>query len=141
MDASAIQLQREAGLAKLAGAYQRRELDIFAEVCRPDMRLTLAGDSMLAGTYHGYEAFADYLETIRTVLSSAGERIVFEHPSLNVMVFHQTMVVSGPKHRSEMRLDVTVTYAPDGRISSFDVYPDDQGLFDHIVDTGLAAAG
>jgi ketosteroid isomerase-like protein len=141
MDAAAIRLERERALARLAGAYQRRDLDVFKEECRPDMRLTLEGNSLLAGTYHGYEAFADYLETLRTALSSAGGRIVFEHPSPNVMVFHQVMLVSGPQHGSEMPLDVIVTYAPDGRIASFDVRPDDQGLFDHIVDTALVAAG
>jgi hypothetical protein len=141
MDVSSVPQQREESLARLAVAYERRELGVFEEVCRPDMRLTLGGNSLLAGTYHGYEAFADYLETLRTVLSSAGGRIEFEHPSLNVMRFHQTIVLAGPNHTSEMRLDVTVTYHPDGRIQSFDAYPDDQGLFDHIVDAGLAAAG
>jgi ketosteroid isomerase-like protein len=141
MGASGVQLQREAMLARLANAYQQRDLDVFEEVCRPDMRLTLAGDSLLAGTYHGYEAFADYLETMRLVLISAGQRITFEHPSIDVMVCHQSVVVSGPRHVSEMRLDVTITYHPDGRIQSFDAHTDDQGLFDHIIDSGLAATG
>ncbi|HEX6401123.1 MAG TPA: hypothetical protein VF108_11750 [Actinomycetota bacterium] len=140
MDGSDVQLGREAGLARLASAYQRHDLSVFEEVCRHDMRLTLEGGSQLAGTYYGYPAFADYLGTLRTVLASAEQRIVFEHPSPDVMVFHQVMVVSGPKHISEMQLDVVVTYAPDGKIASFDVRPDDQGLFDHIVDSGLAAS-
>lgn len=140
MDGSGVQLEREAGLARLANAYQRRDLTVFEEECQRDMQLTLAGESQLAGTYHGYEAFADYLATLRTVLASAGQRISFEHPSPDVMVFHQVMVVSGPKHLTEMQLDVIVTYGDDGKIASFDVRPDDEGLFDHIVDSGLAAS-
>lgn len=141
MAKSEQQRAREETLAILANAYQRRDLSAFEETCRPDMTLTLAGKSQLAGTYHGYKAFAEYLSTLRTVLASAQQTIEFEHPSSDAMLFHQTMVVMGPRHQSEMRLDVTVTYAEDGRIQSFDVRPDDQGLFDYIVDTGLASTG
>lgn len=141
MDKSDRQLAREEMLAVLANAYQRRDLSAFEETCRPNMTLTLAGKSQLAGTYHGYKAFAEYLATLRTVLASAGQTIEFEHPSPDEMVFHQTMLVMGPRHESEMRLDVRVTYADNGRIESFDVRADDQGLFDYIVDTGLASTG
>jgi ketosteroid isomerase-like protein len=132
-----VQLERETTLVELANAYQRRDLAAFGAAVRPDMTLTWAGSSRLAGTYHGYDAFGRYLEVLRTVLRSAGEQIQFEHDG-NVMVFRQVMVVMGPAHESEMTLVVTVRYdESDGRIESFLVEPEDQGLFDHVVNTSV----
>lgn len=131
-----LRADREAALLELAGAYQRRELDVFEAVVRRDMRLTLAGQSRLAGTYVGYEAFGRYLEVLRRVLRSAGRPITFLHEP-NEMTFRQVMAVYGPKHDVEMTLVVTVTYDGEGKIASFLVHPEDQGLFDHVVDTSL----
>jgi hypothetical protein len=38
-----------------------------------------------------------------------------------------------------MTLVVTVLYDDEGKITSFLVLPEDQGLFDHVVDTSLPA--
>lgn len=129
-----VQLRREGLIARLASAYQRRDMAAFEDEVVPDMTLTLTGSSRLAGTYHGFEAFARYLEVLRSVVASTAERIRFEHEHAR-MVFHQLMVVSGPKHRSEIELRVVVDFAEDGRVRSFFVEPQDQGLFDHVVDS------
>jgi ketosteroid isomerase-like protein len=135
----AVRIQREGGLARLAIAYQRREMHVFEAVCRPDMVLTLAGSSRLAGTYHGYGAFSAYLDALRDVLSSAERQITFEHAG-NDMVFWQATILMGPRHHVEMTLRVTVRYHHhDGRIESFLVEPEDQALFDHIVNSAVPA--
>jgi ketosteroid isomerase-like protein len=130
-------LEREATLAQLASAYQRRELGAFERAVLPDMTLTLAGSSRLAGTYEGYGAFGRYLEVLREILRSAGKPITFTHDE-DEMVFRQVMVVSGPQHATEMTLVVTVRYDEAGKIRSFLVEPEDQRLFDHLVDTSSA---
>jgi ketosteroid isomerase-like protein len=129
-----IQLEREATLVDLASAYQRRDLPVFEAAVSPDMALTLAGTSRLAGTYHGYASFGRYLEVLREVLRSAGKPISFTHDE-NEMTFRQVMVVMGPDHDAEMTLVVTMRYDDDNRIQSFLVQPQDQGLFDHVVNT------
>jgi ketosteroid isomerase-like protein len=129
-----VRIEREGLLARLASAYQRRDLAAFKEACRPDMVLTLAGSSRLAGTYEGYGAFSQYLEALRHVLRSAEEQIVFSHEG-DQMVFRQVMVVSGPNHSVDMELRVTVHFHADGRVQSFLVEPHDQGLFDYVVDS------
>ncbi|HET9672598.1 MAG TPA: hypothetical protein VFQ40_07090 [Actinomycetota bacterium] len=134
-----VQLRREGLIARLASAYQRRDLGAFEDEVRPDMTLTLTGSSRLAGTYRGYEAFASYLEVLRRVVASAAERIRFEHDE-HEMVFHQLMVVSGPSHQTEIELRVVVRFADDGRVASFFVEPQDQGLFDHVVDSVIPPA-
>lgn len=133
-----IRVDREAVLLELASAYQRRELGVFEAAVRPDMTLTLGGSSRLAGTYVGYDAFGRYLEVLRRVLRSAGKPITFVHEK-DEMTFSQAMVVYGPKHDVEMTLVVTVLYDEDGKIRSFLVQPEDQGLFDYVVDSSLPA--
>lgn len=129
-----IQLDREAMLVDLASSYQRRDLPVFEAAVSPDMALTLSGASRLAGTYHGYDSFGRYLEVLRKVLRSAGKPITFTHGE-NEMTFRQVMVVMGPDHDAEMTLVVTMRYDEDNRIQSFLVQPQDQGLFDHVVNT------
>jgi hypothetical protein len=129
-----IELQREGLLARLATAYQRRDLDAFEAACRPDMVLTLAGSSRLSGTYHGYGAFSEYLDAVRDVLRSAEGQIKFEHDG-DRMVFTQMVVISGPFHQVEMPLHVTAEFHSDGRIQSFLAELGDQGLFDYVVNT------
>jgi len=133
-----IQMDREAALLELATAFQRRDLGVFEGAVRPDMTLTLGGSSRLAGTYVGYEAFGRYLEVLRWVLRSAGKMITFVHEK-DEMTFSQVMVVSGPRHDVEMTLVVTVLYDHEGKIASFLVLPEDQGLFDYVVDTSVPA--
>ena len=45
------------------------------------------------------------------------------------------MIVTGPEHEAEMTLVVTMRYSDDNRIRSFLVQPQDQGLFDHVVNS------
>ena len=134
MELKQIQLDREAMLVDLASAYQRRDLPVFEAAVSPDMALTLAGTSRLAGTYHGYDSFGRYLEVLRQVLRSAGKPITFTHDH-NEMTFRQVMVVMGPEHDAEMTLVVTMRYDDENRIQSFLVQPQDQGLFDHVINT------
>ena len=129
-----LRSDREAALVDLASAYQRRDLPVFEAAVSPDMALTLAGSSRLAGTYHGYESFGRYLEVLREVLRSAGKPITFTHDE-DEMTFRQVMVVMGPDHDAEMTLVVTMRYDEGNRIQSFLVQPQDQGLFDHVVNT------
>ena len=129
-----IQLDREATLVDLASAYQRRDLPVFEAAVSPDMALTLAGTSRLAGTYRGYDSFGRYLQVVREVLRSAGKPITFTHGE-NEMTFRQVMVVMGPDHDAEMTLVVTMRYDDANRIQSFLVQPQDQGLFDHVINT------
>ena len=129
-----IQLDREATLVDLASAYQRRDLPVFEAAVSPDMALTLAGTSRLAGTYRGYDSFGRYLQVLREVLRSAGKPITFTHGE-NEMTFRQVMVVMGPDHDAEMTLVVTMRYDDANRIQSFLVQPQDQGLFDHVINT------
>jgi len=124
---------REATLDMLAGAYQRRDLEVFEAAVRSDMTLTLTGSSRLAGTYRGYEAFGRYLEVLRQVMRSAEKPIGFSHRE-DVMVFKQLMVLAGPDEAAEMPLVVTIRYHADGRIQSFFVQPQQQDAFDRIVD-------
>lgn len=133
-----IQLGRETLLLELAVAFQRRDLTIFEKSVRPDMTLTLAGSSHLAGTYMGYGAFGRYLQELRRVLRSASKTIKFVHEK-DEMTFSQVMVLSGPKHDVEMTLVVTVLYDEEGKIASFLVMPEDQGLFDYVVDSSVPA--
>jgi hypothetical protein len=98
------------------------------------MVVTLAGSSRLAGTYHGYGAFSEYLDAVRDVLRSADERVVFEHDE-DQMVFTQKIIVSGPFHQVEMPMRVTGVFHADGRVQSFLAEMGDQGLFDYVVDT------
>jgi len=129
-----VEVEREGLLARLAVAYQRRDFDVFQAACRPDMVVTLAGSSRLAGTYHGYGAFSEYLDAVRDVLRSADEKVVFEHDE-DQMVFTQNIIVSGPFHQVEMPMRVTGVFHADGRIQSFLAEMGDQGLFDYVVDT------
>ena len=132
-----IRLEREAVLAQLASAYQRRDLDEFEKAVRLDMTLTLAGSSRLAGTYEGYAAFGRYLEILRESMRSAGQAITFEHDQ-DQMVFRQVMIVSGGTQSVEMTLVVTVRYDEGGKIESFLVKPENQALFDRVIDAGRA---
>lgn len=132
--ARAVEVEREGLLARLATAYQRRELDVFEDACRPDMVVTLAGSSRLSGTYRGYGAFSEYLDAIRDVLRAANDAVRFEHDG-DQMIFTQAVVISGPNHQVEMQLRVTVVFHPDGRVQSFFAELEDQGLFDYVVNT------
>jgi ketosteroid isomerase-like protein len=134
MGTEELHLRREGLIARLASAFQRRDLAAFEPDMRPDMVLTLSGASRLAGTYRGYGAFARYLEALRQVVRSAEQRIIYEHEG-DDMTFHQTMVVAGPRHQVEITLKVLVRFADDGRVASFHVQPLDQGLFDHVIDS------
>ena len=129
-----VEVEREGLLARLASAYQRRELEVFEDACRPDMVVTLAGSSRLAGTYHGYGAFSEYLDAVRDVLRAADEQIRFEHDG-DRMIFTHAVVISGPNHQVEMDLRVTVVFHADGRVQSFLAELEDQGLFDYVVNT------
>lgn len=129
-----VEIEREGLFARLATAYQRRDLDVFEEACRPDMVVTLAGSSRLSGTYHGYGAFSEYLDAVRDVLRAADDTIRFEHDG-DQMIFTQAVVISGPNHQVEMPLRVTVVFHPDGRVQSFLAEMGDQGLFDYVVST------
>lgn len=129
-----VHAEREAVIGLLAEAFQRRDFDAFQEPLQPDMVLTLPGSSWLAGIYHGYVPFARYLLALRQVLRWSGEPIKFSHRG-DEIIFRQVMVVSGPEHDAEMALIITVGFDEGNKVSSFFVQPEDQGLFDHILNT------
>jgi len=129
-----VEVDREAVIGVLAEAFQRRDFDAFQEPLHPDLVLTLPGSSWLAGIYHGYEPFARYLLALRQVLMWPGEPITFTHHG-SEMIFRQSMIVSGPNHETPMALIVTVTFDEDERIRSFYVQPEDQGLFDYVLNS------
>jgi len=131
-----VERHREAVIGVLADAFQRRDFDAFREPLDPELVLTLPGSSWLAGIYHGYEPFARYLLAIRQVLVWPGDAITFSHHG-NEMIFRQSMIVTGPSHEAEMALIVTVTFDDDERIRSFYVQPEDQGLFDYVLNSVL----
>lgn len=134
-----LRIEREGLLARLASAYQRGDLAAFEESMRPDMELTLRGHSRLAGTYHGYEAFARYLEALREVVTSAARRITFEHEG-DAMVFRQFMMVNAPSREAEIELRVRVIFHEDERVQSFTVEPQEQQLFDAVIDASAKAS-
>jgi ketosteroid isomerase-like protein len=139
MSTPATRVEREAVLLELAAAYQRRELEVFEAAVRQDMTLTLAGESHLAGTYVGYDAFGNYLQVLRRLMRSAGKPIVFTHDSPAQMTFRQIMTVFNDRHEAEFPLAVTIRYDSHGKIASFLVQPEDQAFFDHLVDTSIPA--
>ena len=129
-----IQLDREATLVDLANAYQRRDLAVLEAAVSPDMALTLAGGSRLAGTYRGIPLLLP-LPPGASGGPEIGRQAHHVHPWRQRDDFRQIMIVMGPEHEAEMTLVVTMRYDDDSRIQSFLVQPQDQGLFDHVVNT------
>lgn len=83
------------------------------------------------------QPFARYLLTLRQALRWPGEPITFSHHG-DDMIFRQVMMVSSPNHDAEMALIVTVGFDDDGKVRSFFVQPEDQGLFDHVLKSVVA---
>lgn len=111
---------------------------MFLAIVRSDVALTLAGVSRLAGTYRGRDACRAQLEVLREVLLPARKPVTFKHDE-NVTIFRQIMVVSGPRHDVEMTLATTVGYDDEGLIESLLIEPEDQELFDYVVDTSATS--
>jgi ketosteroid isomerase-like protein len=131
-----VQSEREGLFARLLAAFMQRDFGAFEEAVRPDVVLELPGTSWLAGTYHDYEAFGRYILALRQVLRAAEKPITYRHRG-NVMTVQHDIVVSGPKHVTEMALRIKVRFDDDGKTEAVFVEPDDLGLFDHVVNTSL----
>jgi hypothetical protein len=98
----------------------------------PEVVLTLQGSSWLAGTYQGYEEFSQYVLGARHVLESAGKPITYLHHDDQMTVVHD-FLVGGSAISPEMPLRVTVSFDPDGRVTSLLIEPGDQDVFDAAV--------
>jgi ketosteroid isomerase-like protein len=122
-------------VAQLKDAYDHREFDALLQLCRPDVELTLAGASRLAGTYHGRRPFSDLAKSIRQVLRPLEEVFTIERQDDAEIEVSQGVEVAGPEHSAQMPVRVTVRFHPDGLVQSILVEAGDQGLFDHVIDS------
>jgi hypothetical protein len=134
-----LRIERQSLFTSMASAFARRAFDEVAEGVVPDVTLTLQGSSWLAGTYRGYEEFSQYVLAARLVLEPAGKALTYLHHGEEMIVMHEFEVggrVGGP----EVPLHITVTFGPDGRLSSLVIQPKDQATFDRAVDSFLRPA-
>jgi hypothetical protein len=136
-----IRFEHEGIVARIKDAYERRQFDTLEELCRPDVELTMAGSSRLAGTYHGRRPFSEYVRAARQVVRPLEEVFTVEHHADDELSVSQAIEVAGPRHHAEMPIRVTIRFHPDGLIQSIHVEPGDLGLFDHVVDSAGRAPG
>ena len=79
---------------------------------------------------------------LRMVLQTgrANGEISFLHEGDQMVVRHQVSVL-GPRHTAEMVLRQRFTFdGPDGKLASITVEPEDEGLFDYVVQSALGDA-
>jgi ketosteroid isomerase-like protein len=130
-----IRFEHEGVVARLKDAYDRREFEKLLQLCRPDVELTLAGTSRLAGTYQGRRSLSELARSIRPVLRPLGKAFTVERQDDDAIEVSQGVELAGPEHSAEMPVRVTIRFHPDGLVQSFRVEAGDQGLFDHVVDS------
>lgn len=64
----------------------------------------------------------------------------FSHEGEDMIVRHQVSVL-GPRHTAEMVLRQRFTFdGPGGKLASITVEPEDEGLFDYVVESALGTA-
>ncbi|MGH2590868.1 MAG: leucine zipper domain-containing protein, partial [Actinomycetota bacterium] len=135
-------IERELELFEIAAAFYRGDVPALRDFFGPDVSLTLTGSSRLAGTYTGYRAIGRCLDLMQEIVRPSGKPSVFEHEG-NVTLLRRLVVVHSWRHEVEMTITVLVRYDDQGHIQRVLVEPDDQGLFDHVIDTSneIAARG
>lgn len=129
-------IEREIELFEIASAFYRGDASAFKDMVGPGVTLTLTGSSHLAGTYHGYRAIGRCLDLMHEALRSSGQPTVFEHEG-NVTVLRRIVKVCSWRHEVEMTIAIVVRYDEEGKIARVLVEPEDQGLFDHVLDTAI----
>lgn len=133
---------RECLFAELLAAFGRRDHDVIRASMRPDVVLVLPGSSPLAGTHRGIAEVGHFVVALRMVLqtgSNNGE-ISFLHEGDQMVVRHQVSVL-GPRHTAEMVLRQRFTFdGRGGKLASITVEPEDEGLFDYVVQSALGNA-
>ena len=95
-----------------------------------------AGDLVARRHSPGLEDVSRCVLGLRQVLASEDRRTTFLHEGDQMIVRHDIMV-HGPEHVVEMTLRVRVRYDREGKAESIDLEPEDLGLFDHVLNTGL----
>ena len=132
-----VRAEREGLFSRLVTAYMARDFDALRETMRPDIVFDLPGRSRVAGIHRGVEDVGRSLVYLRQMLRPASEEpISFEHGADRVTVRYHALV-EGPMHRAEMVVQILMIFDADGKVSSVEATPDDQGLFDHVLETVL----
>jgi ketosteroid isomerase-like protein len=131
-----VQAHREAQFVHHMGAFMRRDFETLEAAWRLDVVMDMPGTSWLAGTHRGLEDVSRCVLGLRQVLASEDRRTTFLHEGDQMIVRHDIMV-HGPEHVVEMTLRVRVRYDREGKAESIDLEPEDLGLFDHVLNTGL----
>jgi ketosteroid isomerase-like protein len=142
MSHEALHSDRECLFAELLAAFGRRDNDVIRAAMRPDVDLVLPGSSPLAGTHRGIAEVSRFVVALRMVLQTGrnDSQISFLHQGDQMVVRHQVSVL-GPRHTAEMVLRQRFTFdGPGGKIVSITVEPEDEGLFDYVVQSALGNA-
>jgi ketosteroid isomerase-like protein len=133
---------REGLFAELLAAFGRRDHAVIRAAMRPDVVLVLPGSSPLAGTHRGIAEVGRFVVALRMVLQTGRNdgQISFLHDGDDMIVRHQVSVL-GPRHTAEMVLRQRFTFdGPGGKLASITVEPEDEGLFDYVVESALGTA-
>jgi hypothetical protein len=131
-----VQIERQGAFTRMASAFARRDFEAIARGVAPEVVLTLAGSSWLAGTYRGFEGFSQYLLAARMILEPAGKPLTYLHHGNEMTIMHEFLVGGGAR-APEIPLHVTVQFAEDGKLLSLQIEPKDQALFDRAADAYL----
>jgi len=142
MSHEALHSDRECLFAELLAAFGRRDHATIRAAMRPDVVLVLPGSSPIAGAHKGIAEVGHFVAALRMVLETGrnnGE-ISFLHEGDDMIVRHQVSVL-GPRHTAEMVLRQRFTFdGAGGKLASITVEPEDEGLFDYVVQSALGNA-
>jgi ketosteroid isomerase-like protein len=128
---------REVIFAELLAAFGRHDHDVIRAAMSSDVILVMPGSSPLAGTHRGIEEVGRFVASLRAVLDSGQHEVSFEHEGDEMVVRHQ-VEVHGPQHIAGMILYQRFVFdSPSGKIVSITVEPEDGGLFDYVIHSGL----
>jgi len=128
--------RRESLFTSMVIAFARGDLAALEEGVRPDVELTLRGDSWLAGKYRGYEEFAQYAAGAGLVLGAVNRQLSYFHAGDEMTVVHDFLVGRGAS-LVEMPLHEVVGFDDDDLVESLLIRPWDQHLFDEAVNAFL----
>ena len=141
-DNGTLASDREGLFAELLAAFGRRDHAVIRAAMRPDVVLVLPGSSPLAGTHRGIAEVGRFVVALRMVLQTGRNdgQISFLHDGDDMIVRHQVSVL-GPRHTVEMVLRQRFTFdGPGGKLATITVEPEDEGLFDYVVESALGTA-
>ncbi|TMK33307.1 MAG: hypothetical protein E6G58_13530 [Actinobacteria bacterium] len=130
--------RRERLFTRMVMAFARGDLAALEEGVRPDVELTLRGDSWLAGRYRGYEEFGQYAAGAALVLGAVNRQLSYFHAGAEMTVVHD-FLVGGGALLVEMPLHEVVGFDADDLVESLLIRPWDQRLFDEAVNAFLVS--